>query len=151
MLRRLSQKSPLCTPTFEEISAIHDYMIDQYGGKSGFRDQSILHSIIDKVENLEEEYNEGFLNIYDLAVTYLWYISHEHPFSDANKRTSVAVALSFLHDNGVDTVFDPAALEQLTKVCATSEWTDDIFHGESRYSFSIGDAREFFSRTRMSV
>lgn len=141
MFRRLSQKSPLNTMTFEEICAVHDYIIDQYGGLSGMRDESVLHSIVDAVSNLEEYYDSGELSLYDLAATYLWNIALFHPFSDGNKRSAVATALLFLNDNGVTVKFDTVMLEQLAKACATSEFLDDVFYGEGRYTFSLGDAR----------
>lgn len=150
MFRRLSQTSSLNFLSFEEIVALHDYLIDEYGGMSGFRDEGVLHSIVDKVRSMEEYYNTGNVDLYDLAASYIWEISTGHPFSDANKRTSLAVALTFLSDNGVTTKFDPVGLELLARACAAASM-EEGFYGEYAYSFSYEKAREMLQACRIGT
>jgi death on curing protein len=119
LFRNLSQSFPVEWLTTEETIALHDYIIDKWGGCEGIRDSNILSNICFKSPYLDQYNNSGRRSLYDAAAEYMWSIAAQHPFSDGNKRTAVAAALTFLDNNNIMTEFDPVLLEQLAKQCAS--------------------------------
>lgn len=85
--------------TTEQVIAIHDSQLEEFGGLPGFRDTGMLEGMVSRVENLHlyQEENDLFI----LAAALLLSVARGHGFNDANKRTSVASAMVFLDMNGV--------------------------------------------------
>lgn len=72
------------------------------GGPEGILDEGRLHSAVAQPKSGWD----GVLahpRLCDQAAAYVYHICMNHPFLDANKRTSVATALTFLELNGVAT------------------------------------------------
>lgn len=85
----------------QHIIAVHDALIDRYGGIKGLRDARLLESAISQpLQNVFGE--ELFPDLPAKSATYAFYISENQPFLDGNKRTAVASALTFLRLNGYD-------------------------------------------------
>lgn len=74
-------------------------MLAQHGGLAGLRDGALLASALARPQNLVPY---GGPDIADLAAAYAAGITRNHPFLDGNKRTGLAVALTFLLDNGYE-------------------------------------------------
>lgn len=81
----------------EDVLAIHDLMLAQYGGIAGVRDQGLLDSALHKPKHLLAY---GAPTLHDLAAAYAAGIVQNHPFSDGNKRTGFMCAATFLEING---------------------------------------------------
>ncbi|MDA0738298.1 MAG: type II toxin-antitoxin system death-on-curing family toxin [Nitrospirae bacterium] len=79
------------------VLAIHDALLHEFGGASGFRDETLLDSALARPENL-------FLyespDLFALAAAYMFGIVRNHPFVDGNKRTGLVVGGIFLERNG---------------------------------------------------
>jgi death on curing protein len=90
--------------TVEEVVLIHADQIERHGGDSGRRDTGLLESAVHAAENVAAYANDS--DLCDLAAAYVFHIAENQPFVDGNKRTAVASALVFLHQNGIE-VFDP--------------------------------------------
>ena len=86
--------------TTRQVIAMHDWLLDQYGGLPGIRDHGALDSIVARVENLNVYEQEK--DLFVLAAAYLLAIARGHGFNDANKRTSLMAALTFLSMNGIN-------------------------------------------------
>ena len=85
--------------TKDVILAIHRELIDEHGGLPGVRDGNLLESAISRPRNLFEYERPG---IFELAASYAYGMSRNHPFVDGNKRTAAMSAFVFLGLNGMD-------------------------------------------------
>ena len=81
-------------PTLEEVIAIHDAQIAEFGGSLGLRDAGALESAIMRPQL---GYYDGLL---DEAAALLESLTMNHPFVDGNKRTAFAATEVFLSLNG---------------------------------------------------
>jgi death on curing protein len=79
------------------ILAIHDEQLAEHGGSSGLRDKNLLESALARPMN-RAAYDNG--DAFDLAASYAFGISRNHPFIDGNKRTAYVAAELFLMKNG---------------------------------------------------
>ena len=81
-------------PTIEEVVAIHDDLLAQFGGAPGVRDRGALEAAAMRPQM---GYYDGLL---DEAAAMLESLAMNHPFVDGNKRTAVATTDAFLGLNG---------------------------------------------------
>lgn len=85
--------------TVENAIGIHGEEINVSGGLHGIRDIGLLESAI-----LSAEQTFGGELLYktpqEVASVYFHHIIKNHPFVDGNKRTGLAVYISFMRNNG---------------------------------------------------
>lgn len=83
----------------DEVLALHEELIQRYGGSRGLRDLGMLESA---VAMPQAGSGDSFLHedIFEMAAAYLFHVVMNHPFIDGNKRTGAHAALVFLADNG---------------------------------------------------
>ncbi|MDX2472163.1 MAG: type II toxin-antitoxin system death-on-curing family toxin [Candidatus Krumholzibacteria bacterium] len=79
------------------LLAIHGLLLAEHGGASGLRDEGLLESAMAGPLN---HFQYGETDIYQLAATYAFALTKNHPFIDGNKRTAFAAAGVFLELNG---------------------------------------------------
>jgi death-on-curing protein len=84
------------------VLAIHNEQLAEHGGSPGIRDEHLLDSALGKPHNVFA-YSEG-ADLFHLAASYAYGIARNHVFLDGNKRTALAVSLTFLDRNGWDIV-----------------------------------------------
>ena len=91
--------------TLAEVIAIHNNQIENYGGKSGIRDLSLLNSAVAVPQST---FDRKYLHedLFDMAAAYAYHICRNHPFIDGNKRVALVSALVFLDLNNID-INDP--------------------------------------------
>lgn len=91
--------------TLAEIIKIHKNQIENYGGKEGIRDISLLSSAIAIPEST---FDGGYLHkdLLEMAAAYIYHICQNHPFVDGNKRTALVAGLVFLDFNNIN-IHDP--------------------------------------------
>ncbi len=80
--------------TMEEVIAIHDDQIDQFGGSPGLRDMGALESAIFRPQM---GYYDGLI---EEAAAMMESLAMNHPFVDGNKRVAFAATEVFLALNG---------------------------------------------------
>ena len=81
-------------PTLEEVLAIHDAQIAEFGGGAGLRDAGALESALMRPQL-------GYYdNLIEEAAALLESLAMNHPFVDGNKRTAFATTEVFLSLNG---------------------------------------------------
>ncbi len=87
--------------TLEHVVAIHDAVLEEHGGESGFHALELVESAI---EMPRSSFAGGDLypDLLDKAAAYLFFIGSNPGFVDGNKRTALAAALTFLSLNGYD-------------------------------------------------
>ncbi|MEY2409023.1 MAG: death on curing protein [Verrucomicrobiota bacterium] len=97
------------------VLAMHDRLLFEHGGDTGFRDESLLESALARPKHLA---TCGKPSLSDLAAAYAFGIIKNHPFVDGNKRTGFMAAFVFLGLNGID--FEAAESEVVLKTLAAA-------------------------------
>lgn len=106
--------------TLDDAIQIHEHQIATYGGDPGLRDSGLLASALAMPEaGFDGEYFHEFPS--EMAATYLFHLTKNHPFVDGNKRIGLAAALTFLKLNRIELVAMPKELEDLTLAVAKGE------------------------------
>ncbi|MCY3801663.1 MAG: type II toxin-antitoxin system death-on-curing family toxin [Chloroflexi bacterium] len=81
-------------PTIEEVVAIHDTAIREFGGSTGLRDAGALESALMRPQL---GYYDGLI---EEAAALMESLALNHPFVDGNKRTAFFATDTFLRKNG---------------------------------------------------
>jgi death-on-curing protein len=89
--------------TLAEVLYLHDESLHRFGGREGIGDLGLIESAIGSAKNA---FWYGGGDIYEIAAAYAFHIAESQAFTDGNKRTGAAAALSFLLRNGVDAPVD---------------------------------------------
>jgi len=103
----------ICFLTIDQVLAIHQKMIERYGGDPLIRDLGLIDSA---VMMPRQSFGGKYLHpsIASMAAAYLFHLCSNHGFSDGNKRTAVGAALVFLDANGYELDLTVDELEQIT-------------------------------------
>ncbi len=94
--------------TIEDVIAIHDEILSNERGSKGYYGDDRLGGAIGRVCN-HVDY-DGMDDLFEIAALYIEVISKGHCFVDANKRTALMAASTFLelHDVSLKTNKDLA-------------------------------------------
>ncbi|MGE6213320.1 type II toxin-antitoxin system death-on-curing family toxin [Comamonas aquatica] len=98
------------------VIAIHDEIIDDLGGLPGFANagRGGVESALNRVAN--HAAYEGLDDVFGIAALYGVAIARGHIFNDANKRTGLACALTYLEQEGFELSASPALEEVMVEV-----------------------------------
>ena len=88
-------------PTLQEVLAIHELLLQTFGGPAGVRDMGALEAALMRPQL---GYYEGLL---DEAAALMESLANNHPFVDGNKRAAFFVTDTFLRLNGAYIEADP--------------------------------------------
>ena len=81
-------------PTIQEILAVHQDLIEQFGGSHGLRDMGALESALFRPQM-------GYYDsLIEEAAALMESLAMNHPFIDGNKRVAFFVTAAFLMQNG---------------------------------------------------
>ena len=80
-------------PTIQEILAVHEDQIEQFGGSHGLRDIGALESALLRPQM---GYYDGII---EEAAALLESLAMNHPFIDGNKRVAFFITAAFLMQN----------------------------------------------------
>ena len=86
--------------TVEEISDLHDKLIERTGGSHGLRDQSLLESAVYSAMSGFGD-NEAYPSVEEKAARLMFSLTNNHAFVDGNKRIGVLTMLMTLQLNNV--------------------------------------------------
>ncbi len=106
------------------VGLLHSYLLDLFGGAEGIRDEGGLASALAHPKHLFA-YSEP--SIFELATTYISGIIRNHLFVDGNKRTGLAIGLSFLEENKYMFQATEAEATSMTIALAASEIDETSF------------------------
>ncbi len=111
------------TPEFIEKDvaiAIHDYLIERFGGSLGIRDEGLLESALAQPQ---ATFFGELLHptIAEQAAAYLYHLAKNHAFVDGNKRVALGVSEAFLRLNGYNLNLSNQDLYELTLNVAVGE------------------------------
>jgi death-on-curing protein len=83
----------------DELAAIHQELVAEFGGSAGLRDRGLLESAAARPRHLV---SYGDPSSFELAAAYAFGLARNHPFVDGNKRIALVAAFTFLDLNGWD-------------------------------------------------
>lgn len=108
------------------VVATHDEIIAELGGLPGFggAGRGGVEAALERVSN-HANY-AGLSDVFGIASLYAEAIARGHVFNDANKRTALTCAISYLEQQGFHVRKDPI-LEDATVMLAEGTWTRDDF------------------------
>lgn len=87
--------------TLDVVLAIHDDMIERYGGSFGIRDLGLLQSALARPQSSFAD-QDLYPSILDKAAALFHSLIFNHPFLDGNKRTTMSTTARFLFINGLE-------------------------------------------------
>ncbi len=108
----------------EAVIMLHGYLLELFGGSAGIRDEGSLASALERPKNL---FNYGEPSLFELATAYVSGIIRNHPFVDGNKRTGLAIGLTFLEENGYHFQATETEATTMTVALAASEIDEAAF------------------------
>ena len=85
--------------SLDEVIAIHDDMIEEYGGSHGIRDLGLIQSAISRPQ-ASFGGQDLYPSIFHKAAALFHSVMFNHAFVDGNKRTTISVTARFLTLNG---------------------------------------------------
>lgn len=86
-------------PNLKKALQIHDKIIEISGGGNGVRDEGMIESVLNLIQN--DSYYPTFLD----KLTHLMYsINKNHSFIDGNKRSCIGISCYLLNTNGFEHV-----------------------------------------------
>ena len=80
------------------VLLIHSFSLAEHGGRNGIRDQAALDSALARPRNRFRY--ESDVDLADLAASYGFGLTRNHPFHDGNERISFGAAGTFVRLNG---------------------------------------------------
>ena len=83
-----------------QIDRIHSDQLENWGGRSGLRNENGLESAIAQPQNV---YAYESSDLYELAAAYAYHLAESQAYLDGNKRVGIQAALDFLEIHGIDT------------------------------------------------
>ena len=87
--------------TLDVVIAIHDDMIERYGGSFGIRDLGLIQSALARPQ-ASFGGEDLYATILDKASALFHSLIFNHSFVDGNKRTTVTTTARFLYINGYE-------------------------------------------------
>ena len=86
--------------TLEDVLALHDELIQRYGGAPGLRDAGLLEAALAMPQaGFGGQYFHEFPH--EMGGAYLFHLVRNHAFIDGNKRVALACAILFFKINRV--------------------------------------------------
>lgn len=89
--------------SLDMVVAIHDDMVERYGGSFGIRDLGLIQSALGRPQTSFTG-QDLYPTIIDKAAALFHSLLFNHAFVDANKRTAMTSMARFLYMNGYDLV-----------------------------------------------
>lgn len=87
--------------TLDVVIAIHDDMIERYGGSFGIRDLGLIQSAIARPQTSFGG-EDLYPTVLDKSAALFHSLIFNHPFVDGNKRTALTTTARFLYVNGYE-------------------------------------------------
>lgn len=106
--------------TLEDILALHDELIQRYGGSSGLRDAGLLEAALAMPQaGFGGRYFHEFPH--EMGAAYLFHLVRNHAFIDGNKRVALTCAILFFKINGVPYSITEKEAVELTIAAASGQ------------------------------
>ena len=106
------------------VLAIHQRLLAEHGGGDGVRLSEMLESALAKPQQLWAYANP---DLYDLAASYAFGLSKNHPFVDDNKRIAAVICETFIELHEHEIKLSEADKYPQYLALAAGEHTEDSF------------------------
>ena len=104
--------------TLDDILALHDELIRQYGGTPGLRDAGLLEAALAMPQaGFGGRYFHEFPH--EMGAAYLFHLVRNHAFIDGNKRVALASAILFFKISRVPYAISEEEAVKLTLAAAS--------------------------------
>ena len=104
--------------TLEDILALHNELIQRYGGTPGLRDAGLLEAALAMPQaGFGGQYFHEFPH--EMGAAYLFHLVRNHAFIDGNKRVALACAILFFKINRVPYEITEEEAVELTLAAAS--------------------------------
>ncbi|MCX8941266.1 type II toxin-antitoxin system death-on-curing family toxin [Vibrio parahaemolyticus] len=110
----------MITLTTDDVINIHDTILDTERGLHGYHGDNALGGALGRIEN-QVNYG-GIDDVFEIAAWYVESIARGHCFADANKRTALVSALTYLELNDI-TIPDDERLADMVEDLVKREIT----------------------------
>ncbi len=101
----------------EQILALHEALVDAFGGSAGLRDRGALEAAVARPA-MTFDGEDLYPDLAAKAAASMQSLVSNHPFADGNKRVGVHAAEFFVERNGQALEADDDELERLTLTVA---------------------------------
>ena len=122
-------------PRRDEVLKYHAWLIDEFGGAHGLRDEGALESALVAAQN---RYYYEQADPVICAATFAYHLSQAHACIDGNKQIAAALAELFLNINGVH-------------LNATDEHLTELFLGIAANEVSRDEVEQRFAQWTLST
>ena len=110
--------------TLEDVLALHDELIQHYGGSPGLRDAGLLEAALAMPQaGFGGQYFHEFPH--EMGAAYLFHLVRNHAFIDGNKRVALACAILFFKINRVPYSISEEEAVKLTLAAASGQIDKD--------------------------
>ena len=110
--------------TLEDVLALHDELIQRYGGAPGIRDAGLLEAALAMPQaGFGGRYFHQFPH--EMGAVYLFHLVRNHAFVDGNKRVALACAILFFKINQVPYSITEAEAVEITISAASGQIDKD--------------------------
>ena len=107
--------------TLEDVLALHDELIQCYGGRPGLRDAGLLEAALGMPQaGFGGQYFHEFPH--EMGAAYLFHLVRNHAFIDGNKRVALACAILFFKINSVRYSITEEEAVELTLSAASGQF-----------------------------
>lgn len=119
----------------EDVIEIHDFLIQEQGlnaARPESRDKinSAAYTCFVSHFGLPIAEIHGYHDIFDQVSDFAYHLALDHPFADANKRTTVMITVVLLYINGINLEFDDSRIITHNKLY---KWIQDLVqHNKTR-------------------
>jgi death-on-curing protein len=107
------------------VTAVHQILLTEHGGAQGIRDSTLLESALNRPRQRFSYTNDA--SIFELAASYCYGLTNNHPFVDGNKRIALTIASLFLEINGYSLdATEPDAVVVIENLASGSFTEEDL-------------------------
>ena len=124
--------------TLEDVLALHDELIQRYGGAPGLRDAGLLEAALAMPQaGFGGQYFHEFPH--EMGAAYLFHLVRNHAFIDGNKRVALACAILFFKINRVPYSITEEEAVELTLAAASGRMDKGAVTAFFRQHLTIPD------------
>jgi death on curing protein len=124
--------------TLEDVLALHDELIQHYGGAPGLRDAGLLEAALAMPQaGFGGQYFHGFPH--EMGAAYLFHLVRNHAFIDGNKRVALACGILFFKINRMPYSITEEEAVELTLAAASGQMDKDAVTAFFRQHLKISD------------
>ena len=112
--------------TKEQTILLHEYLITEFGGSSGVRDEGLLASTLNAPFQTFEN-QQLYPTIQTKAAQLCFGFVKNHVFVDGNKRIGTHAMILFLKFNGIELEYNQKSLyEIILDIAESKKYVDDL-------------------------